>query len=65
LVECLEVCGILGIKRDGSLVAVVGLVVRRVETALESAKRIAGSGALDLDDIGTEVTQMHGGSRAR
>jgi hypothetical protein len=35
--------------------------MRRVETALECPKRIACAGALDLDDIGAEVSKMHGG----
>src|SRR5690606_14049423 len=50
-----------GVERDGALVAVVGLVVGRIEPAFEGAKRITGLGSFDLDHIGAEISEMHAG----
>ena len=47
-IEHLGIGGILGVQLDAALVAVVGLVVRAVETALERAERVARARLLDL-----------------
>src|SRR3546814_6646005 len=49
---------------DAALVAVVGLVMRAVQPALESPERIAGARLLDLDHVGAQVGQQHAGRRA-
>ena len=58
-VEDGQIFGCLRIQRDGALVAIVGLKMGAVETALERAERVALAGTLDLDHIGTEIGQLH------
>ena len=61
--EHLQIIRILGVQRNGALVAVIGLVMGRIQAALEGPKRIAGVRSLHLDDIGAEISQMHACSR--
>src|SRR5690606_30710468 len=49
----------IGIAGGG--VAVVGLVVRAVQPALEGPERIAGAGLFDLDHVRAQVGQQHAG----
>ena len=60
--EELAVRALLHVERHAALVAVIGLKVRRVLTALVGAVGVA-LGAFDLDDVGAEVRQHHPGAR--
>ena len=64
LVEHGEVLRVLGINRDRTLIAVVGLEMRAVELALEGTEGIARAGLFDLDDIGAQIGQDHPRRRA-
>jgi hypothetical protein len=62
-VEDRQVVGVARVERDAVLVAVIGLIVRAVETAFERAKGVASDRLFDLDDLCTEVRQQHSGGR--
>jgi hypothetical protein len=51
------------VERDGPLVAVVGLVMRGIEPALERAERVARAGAFHLDYIRPQIGQVQRGGR--
>src|SRR6185437_929329 len=53
---------VLQVESDATLVAVVGLEVRRVSAALVAAVGIAVR-ALHLDDVGAEIGEHHSGAR--
>ena len=57
------VVGLRRVERDGALVAIVSLVVGRIEPALEGTERIARARFFHLDDIRAEIRQMHAGGR--
>src|SRR5690606_9497764 len=64
LVHRREVLGLLGVERDRLLAPVVGLVMRRIEPALEAAERIARPRLLHLDHFRAEIRQQHARGRA-
>ena len=64
LVKDFAVFAVLGVQGDAALVAVIGLKVRAVQTALEGAEGVSAVGRFDLDDVGTQIGQQHARSRS-